>query len=95
MFEPFAVLVSALTSQWASATTEVTLNFKRWPSLSPFACEWGPEVTEAMTFAPRPNFVRNSSQVIVPELNPPRSFPTAVAKNVYHLLSLRSRVNLQ
>ena len=42
-----------------------------------------------------PKLVRNSSQVIVLELNPARTFPTAVAKNVDHLLSLPSRVNLQ
>ena len=42
-----------------------------------------------------PKLARNSSQMIVLELNHARSFPTAVAENVDHLLSLRSRVNLQ
>ena len=48
-----------------------------------------------MKIAPRPNFVRNSSQVIVPELKRALFFLTAAATNVFHLLSLRSRVNLQ
>ena len=42
MFEPFAVLVSRSRRSVQA-------------QLSPFACEWGPEVTEAMTLAPRPN----------------------------------------
>ena len=91
MFEPFAVLVSALTSQCASATTEAALKFKRWPSLSVhFSMATRSHGSDDNCTSPK--LVRNSSQVIVLELNPPRSFPDGQREKC---VPFRSRVNLQ
>ena len=85
---------SAPTSQWASATTEATLKFRRLPCL-PVLLSIGTRTHGSDDKGTSPKFVRHSSQVIVPELKPALFFLTVVAKIVYHLLSLRSRVNLQ